>query len=67
MASRSTMIDEHLSDLAVIAIHYDENVATDEICWAFLQAHPRRLLALLCLINVIELNYFIVFDVFYSQ
>ena len=36
-ALRSTMAEEHLSDLAVIAI------TTDDICRTFVQTYPRRL------------------------
>ncbi len=40
---RSTMTEERLSDLAVIAMHYGERVSVDEVCKAFIQEHPRRL------------------------
>ena len=63
-ALRSTMTEEHLSALAVIAIHYGEKVTTDDICRTFVQTSKKIFLVLLCLINV---NYFIVFDVFYNQ
>ena len=35
------MSEEHLSDLSVIAMHYGEQVSADEVCQAFVQAHPR--------------------------
>lgn len=41
--TRSTMTEGHLSDLAVMAIHYGERVPIDQICHSFCQAHPRRL------------------------
>ena len=38
------MTDVYLSDLAVIVIHYGENIATDDIiCRTFVQTYPRRL------------------------
>ena len=37
------MPKERLSDLAVIAIYYSERFEVDEICQAFVKAHPRRL------------------------
>ena len=40
---RSTMSEERLSDLSVIAMHYGERVSADEVCQAFVQTHPRRL------------------------
>ena len=42
-ALQSTMAEDHLSDLAVIAIHYGEKVTTDDICRTFVQTYPRRL------------------------
>ena len=41
--SRSTMSEERFSDLAVIAMYYSERFDVDEICQAFVKAHPRRL------------------------
>ena len=41
----STMNEESLSDLAVIAMSYSERVIIDEICHAFLQKHTRKLFA----------------------
>ena len=41
-ALRSTMTEEHLSALVVIAIHYSEKVTTDDICRTFVQTYPRR-------------------------
>jgi len=41
--TRSTMSEERLSDLAVIAMHYPERFEVDEICEAFVKAHSRRL------------------------
>ena len=41
--SRSRMSEERFSDLAVIAMHYSERFEVDEICQAFVKAHPRRL------------------------
>ena len=40
--TRSTMSEERFSDLAVIAMHYPERFEVDEICEAFVKAHPRR-------------------------
>ena len=57
-ALRSTMTEEHLSALAVIAIHYGEKVTTDDICRIFVQSYQEDFLVLLCLINV---NYFMYF------
>ena len=41
--TRSTMSEERFSDLAVIAMHHPERFEVDEICEAFVKAHPRRL------------------------
>ena len=41
--SRSVMTEERLSDLAVIAAHYSERIAVEEVCRTFVQEHPRRL------------------------
>ena len=35
--------EERFSDLAVIAMHHPERFEVDEICEAFVKAHPRRL------------------------
>ena len=40
---RSTMAEDQLSDLAVIAMHYGEWIPIDDVCRAFIQAHPRKL------------------------
>ena len=37
------MSEERFPDLAVIAMHYPERFEVDEICEAFVKAHPRRL------------------------
>ena len=41
--TRSTISEEHFSHLAVIAVHYPERFEVDEICEAFVKAHPRIL------------------------
>ena len=41
--TRSTPTSDHLSDLAVIAMHFSERISVDEILHVFIQAHPRRL------------------------
>ena len=41
--ARSVMTEERFSDLALISMHYKERVPVDEICKAFVQAHPRKL------------------------
>ena len=41
--TRSTMSEEHFSDVAVIAMHYPERFKVDEICEAFVKVHHRRL------------------------
>ena len=42
--TRSTMSEERFSYLAVIVMHYTERFGeVDEICEAFVKAHPRRL------------------------
>ena len=41
--ARSTMCEERFSDLAIIAVHYPERFEVDEICEAFVKAHPKRL------------------------
>ena len=41
--TRSTMSEGRFSDLAVIAMHYPERFEVDEICEAFVKAHPRGL------------------------
>ena len=35
--------EESFSDLAIIAVHYPERFEVDEICEAFVKAHPGRL------------------------
>ncbi len=40
---RSTMAEERLSDLSIIAMHYGERIPIDEVCHTFVQAHPRKL------------------------
>ena len=37
------MAEEHMADLGVIAMHYNERISVDDLCHAFIQAHPRRL------------------------
>ena len=37
------MCEERFSDLAIIAVYYPERFEVDEICEAFVKAHPRRL------------------------
>ena len=37
------MADEHLFDLAVIVMHYNDRMSVDEFCNSFEQTHPRRL------------------------
>jgi len=41
--TRSTMSEERFSELTVIAMHYPERFDVDEICEAFVKAHPKRL------------------------
>ena len=41
--TRSTLAEGHLSDLAVIAMHYIERIPVDEVFHTFVQSHPRRL------------------------
>ena len=41
--TKSMMSEERFSDLAVIAMHYPGRSEVDEICEAFVKAHPRRL------------------------
>ena len=41
--TRSTLASEHLSDLAVMSMHYNERISVDEVLHAFIQAHPRRI------------------------
>ena len=40
---RSTMSEERMGDLGVIAMHYGERIPCDEICKEFVQKNPRRL------------------------
>jgi len=40
---RSTMREEQISDLSVIAMNYSERIPVDEVCHAFIQANPRCL------------------------
>ena len=52
--TRLTMSEEYEErslDLAVIAMHYPGRFEVDEICEAFVKAHPRRLFQLHCLTN----------------
>ena len=41
--ARSTVGEEHFSDLAVIAMHYGERIEVEDVLQAFIQAHPRRI------------------------
>ena len=41
--SRSTMTEERMSDLAVIAMNYNIRIPVDDVCKPLIQAHPRRL------------------------
>ena len=41
--ARSTMAEERLADLTVIAMYYKEWVPVDKVCHAFVQNHPRRM------------------------
>ena len=41
--TRSTLAEEHFSDLPVIAMHYGERILLDEVSYAFVQARPRSL------------------------
>ena len=41
--ARSVMTEKRFSDLTFISMHYKESVPVDEICKAFVQAHPRQL------------------------
>ena len=40
---RSTMSEERMGDLGMIAMHYGEGIPYDEICKEFVQQNPRRL------------------------
>ena len=40
---RSTMSEERMGDLGVIAMHYGERIPCDEICKEFVQKNTRRL------------------------
>ncbi len=40
---RSTMAEERMSVLGVIAMHYSERISVDDVCLAFTQTHARRL------------------------
>ena len=42
-STRSMIYEESFSDLAIIAVHYPERFEVDEICEAFVKAHPRSL------------------------
>ena len=41
--TRTAMCEERFPDLAIIAVHYPERFEVDEMCEAFVKAHPRRL------------------------
>ena len=41
--TRSTLTEDHFSDLAVMAMHYQERIPIQEVLEAFLQQHPRRI------------------------
>ena len=41
--TRSTLAEQHFSDLGVIAMNYGERVQVDDVCHALVQTHPRRL------------------------
>ena len=41
--TRSTMAEEHFSDLAVMAMYYGERIPVDDVLHPFIQLHPRRL------------------------
>ena len=40
---RSTISEERMGDLGVIAMDYGERIPCDEICKEFVQQNPRRL------------------------
>ena len=40
---RSTMAEDRMSDLGVIAMNYEIKISVDDICLAFVQKNPRRL------------------------
>ena len=42
-STRSMIYEESFSALVIIAVHYPERFEVDEICEAFVKAHPRRL------------------------
>ena len=37
------MSEERMGDLGMIAMHYGDRIACDEICKEFVQQNPRRL------------------------
>ena len=39
----SSLTEERFSDMAVIAIHYQERLPVEDILKAFIQQHPRRI------------------------
>ena len=41
--TRSTLTEEHFSDLALMAMHYQQRIPVQEILEAFCQLHPRRI------------------------
>ena len=41
--ARSVLTEEHLSDQAVIAMHYSERIPIEVIYHAFVQSNPMRL------------------------
>ncbi|XP_011409418.1 PREDICTED: 52 kDa repressor of the inhibitor of the protein kinase-like [Amphimedon queenslandica] len=41
--TRSTLNEEHFSDLAVIAMHYAQRIPVSDIIQAFIQQQPRRI------------------------
>ena len=41
--TRSSLTEEHFSDMAVIAMHYQERIPVEDILKAFIQQHPRRI------------------------
>ena len=41
--TKSIMTEQRLSDLVIIVMHFCERISVEEVCKAFIQAHPRRM------------------------
>ena len=46
LTTRSTLTEQHFSDLSIITMHYGERLDIDDVCQAYVQVYPRPLIKL---------------------